>query len=41
MCSIEELGTNRELYPEAPQEGIYIFDDDAVVVFTFFTTLAV
>ena len=31
MCSIEELGTNRELYPEAPQEGIYIFDDDAVV----------
>lgn len=25
MCSIEELGSTREMYPEAPEEGIYIF----------------
>ena len=31
MCSIEELGSNRDMYPEAPEFGIYIFDDDAVV----------
>lgn len=31
MCSIEELGSDREMYPEAPQEGIYIFEEDAVV----------
>ncbi len=31
MCSIEELGASRDLYPEAPEEGIYIFNDDAVV----------
>ena len=31
MCSIEELGSTREMYPEAPEYGIYIFDDDAVV----------
>lgn len=31
MCSIEELGSSRELYPEAPEEGIYIFPEDAVV----------
>ncbi len=31
MCSIEELGSNRDMYPEAPEEGIYIFEDDAVV----------
>ncbi|MCI8483699.1 MAG: phenylalanine--tRNA ligase subunit beta [Lachnospiraceae bacterium] len=31
MCSIEELGSDREMYPEAPEEGIYIFEDDAVV----------
>jgi len=31
MCSIEELGSDREMYPEAPQEGIYIFEKDAVV----------
>ncbi|MCI9124541.1 MAG: phenylalanine--tRNA ligase subunit beta [Eubacterium sp.] len=31
MCSIEELGSSRELYPKAPEEGIYIFDDTAVV----------
>ena len=26
LCSIEELGSNREMYPEAPENGIYIFD---------------
>jgi phenylalanyl-tRNA synthetase beta chain len=31
MCSIEELGSNRDMYPEAPEEGIYIFEEDAVV----------
>ncbi len=31
LCSIEELGSTREMYPEAPENGIYIFDDDAVV----------
>ena len=31
MCSIEELGSSREMYPEAPEYGIYIFPEDAVV----------
>ena len=31
MCSIEELGSNRDMYPKAPVEGLYIFDDTAVV----------
>ena len=31
MCSIEELGSTREMYPEAPEYGIYIFTEDAVV----------
>ena len=31
MCSIEELGSSREMYPEAPELGIYIFPEDAVV----------
>ena len=31
MCSIEELGSNRDMYPEAPEEGIYIFHDDVEV----------
>ena len=31
MCSIEELGSNRDMYPEAPEEGIYIFKDDVEV----------
>ena len=31
MCSIEELGSSREMYPEAPEEGIYIFGQDAEV----------
>ena len=31
MCSIEELGSTTDMYPEAPEEGIYIFGKDAVV----------
>lgn len=31
MCSIEELGSNRDMYPEAPEHGIYIFPEDAEV----------
>lgn len=31
MCSIEELGSNRDMYPEAPEEGIYIFPEDVQV----------
>ena len=39
MCSIEELGSTKEMYPQAPENGIYIFPegqakpgDDAVEV---------
>ena len=31
MCSIEELGSSRDMYPEAPEEGIYIFPEDVQV----------
>ena len=31
MCSIEELGSNRDMYPDAPEEGIYIFPEDTEV----------
>ncbi|MBQ2575977.1 MAG: phenylalanine--tRNA ligase subunit beta [Lachnospiraceae bacterium] len=31
MCSIEELGATRDLFPEAPEYGLYIFDEDAPV----------
>ncbi len=31
MCSIEELGSTRDMYPLAPEEGIYIFPDSAPV----------
>ena len=31
MCSIEELGSTKELYPEAPEYGIYIFPEEAEV----------
>ncbi|MDO4304880.1 MAG: phenylalanine--tRNA ligase subunit beta [Bacillota bacterium] len=31
MCSIEELGSDRNMYPEAPEYGIYIFPEDAQV----------
>lgn len=29
MCSIEELGSDRNMYPEAPEYGIYIFEKDS------------
>ena len=28
MCGIEELGSSRNLYPEAPENGIYVFPKD-------------
>lgn len=31
MCSIEELGSSKEMYPDAPESGIYLLGDDAVV----------
>lgn len=31
MCSIEELGCTKEMYPEAPEDGIYIFPTDTKV----------
>lgn len=31
MCSIEELGSSRDMYPEAPESGIYIFGEDAEI----------
>ena len=31
MCSIEELGSTRDMYPEAPEYGIYIFPETAEV----------
>ncbi len=31
MCSIEELGSSREFYPDAPENGIYIFPADTKV----------
>ena len=31
MCSIEELGSTKDMYPEAPENGIYIFKDDVEV----------
>lgn len=30
MCSIEELGSSRHFYPEAPENGIYVFEPDSV-----------
>lgn len=29
MCSIEELGSDTDMYPEAPRNGIYLFETDA------------
>lgn len=29
MCSIEELGSSREMYPDAPESGIYILPEDS------------
>lgn len=31
MCSIEELGADREMYPDAPENGIYILPADTEV----------
>ncbi len=31
MCSIEEMGSDRNMYPDAPEEGIYILPEDAKV----------
>lgn len=31
MCSIEELGSNRDMYPTAPENGIFIFPEDTEV----------
>ncbi len=31
MCSIEELGSSRDFYPDAPEDGLYILPDDAPV----------
>ena len=31
MCSIEELGSTREMFPDAPVNGLYIFGEDASV----------
>ena len=31
MCSIEELGSSREMYPDAPESGIYLLPTDAEV----------
>ena len=30
MCSIEELGADRNMYPDAPESGIYILPENAV-----------
>ena len=30
MCSIEELGSNRNMYPDAPESGIYLLPADSV-----------
>ncbi len=31
MCSIGELGSSKDFYPEAAEDGIYIFEEDAEV----------
>ncbi|MBR3004883.1 MAG: phenylalanine--tRNA ligase subunit beta [Lachnospiraceae bacterium] len=31
MCSIEELGTTKEMYPDAAEDGLYILPEDAPV----------
>ena len=30
MCSIEELGSDRNMYPDAPESGIYMLPPDSV-----------
>ena len=31
MCGIEELGSSRDFYPEAPEDGVYVFTKDSGV----------
>ncbi len=31
MCAIEEMGSSRDLYPEAPENGVYVFPEDSPV----------
>lgn len=31
MCAIEELGSSRELFPDAPENGLYVMPEDAPV----------
>jgi phenylalanyl-tRNA synthetase beta chain len=31
MCAIEELGSSRDFYPEAPENGVYVFPEGANV----------
>ena len=31
MCGIEELGSSRDFYPEAPEDGVYVFPEDSNV----------
>ncbi|MCD7921371.1 MAG: phenylalanine--tRNA ligase subunit beta [Clostridiales bacterium] len=31
MCSIEELGSTTDMYPDAPEDGLYILPEDAPV----------
>lgn len=31
MCSIEELGSSKDMYPDAPEDGLYEFPGDAPV----------
>lgn len=28
FCSVEELGASTDMYPEAPEDGVYVFEDD-------------
>ncbi len=31
FCSVEELGSNTDMYPEAPENGVYIFPEDTEI----------
>jgi len=31
LCSIEELGSTKEMYPQAPDDGIYIFSEETQI----------
>ena len=30
MCSIQELGSSHDFYPEAPEDGLYVFEEGSV-----------